>query len=287
MKVLCIPVVLVLLICELSFGQGYADILVDGKTFIQLTTMCDAAGGEKLLIQGDTTLNDNNYKKIFSIECDEEEPILRGFLRADSLNTGLWYLSEGEEKLIMDLQLEEGDFFYTNDYGMVQVESIENTSRKEIIFDTPIGGCLLGPNESKLRFIEGVGPTNGINIYGNFILDCVNLGDSIYFKNEEIYWTDCNVDCLSITTSNYEIKKDEGSLFEVYPMQNGFSIKKENQGILSFFMYDVSGKMVLNGELGKRNEQMSIDWQNNGVFIIVAIDKTSRRVESKKIIVLN
>jgi len=118
-------------------------------------------------IQGDTAINQLDYKKVFIlIEPFGEFPV--GFVREDAVLGKMWmlYESNNQEYLIMNLELGAGDVFntsYMSDCGIsgpggstarvAEITEVEN--RKVIVFDRGFGGGYICDS---LKFIEGIGP---------------------------------------------------------------------------------------------------------------------------------
>jgi len=277
--------ILVLFAASLHSQESYLPILEDGKAYLQLTIVCDASGGVFLKMEGDTAINNVDYTKVFSIVCDEEEPELVGFLRSNDTNSRLWYTDgEGEDKLLVDMDLEVGDIFtfpYFLSFGGSEeiqvVDIVEVNGRKEIIFDTPGGGCLIGPSEGPIRFIEGIGPTYDIvptiqDLHA-MLLHCVKMGDSIVYDNmdtEIIPYFDCmDTDCMpgSIIGSSSSVQVTPLFELPINPSQerllvNSFVPKA------TFRITALSGEQLMTGSLNQGQNSIGISELSQGVYLI-------------------
>jgi len=123
----------------------------------------------------DSVIGDKHYHTIFhQINGSVNDPIGKnssvcGFVREDTVNGKFWFLNSFAdttiEVLLMDLSLDKGDtFVFIHDYrymwkDSVTVDSVFHENNRKIIalnkthFD--------GFGESKIWFIEGIGPNTG------------------------------------------------------------------------------------------------------------------------------
>jgi hypothetical protein len=266
--------------------ESYLSIIEDGKAYLQLTTICDVSGGTLLKMDGDTLINGMDYTKAYAIVCDEEEPELLGFLRANETNSKLWFTNANdEEQLLIDLDLEIGDVFtfpyefsLGEDSGTV-TDIVEVNGRKEIVFDTRGGGCLIGPDEGPVRFIEGIGPTYDIAVSEQtpgtvtHLLHCVTIGDSTIYENidtEDLAFYNClDIDCMpGIFTGGSNVLESEPIFEMIYVLgQDKLLITSFQKGV-HYFISNVAGNKVAFGEFNLQQNSVSTRGLEKGIYFI-------------------
>jgi hypothetical protein len=102
------------LLPSLTFGQ-YQPVLSAEKTmYVIKIEPFDALLDGTIRVQGDTIINQFTYKEVF-LEVEPFGETLEGFVRENADAGKMWFLNrlDGQEYLIMDLELEVGDTFNT------------------------------------------------------------------------------------------------------------------------------------------------------------------------------
>ncbi|MCX6351741.1 MAG: T9SS type A sorting domain-containing protein [Bacteroidetes bacterium] len=230
-----------------SFSQPYKSVFGKKSTvWLQLYVIIDAGNFVDSFTAGsDTIIKSKSYKKI--LITGHRGGL--GFLREDTLTGRLWYKSikDTSEKLIMDLSLKLNDSFLISGYhpstkGVVKSIYSKN-GMKNIILNYTVWS-----SSYTLHFIEGIGPTSGLdyqqNIYDNTLskLRCKFM-DSIHVYAD----TADGKPCYFIETSVQEKLKTHQSI-SIYPnpVIRGGDFRIKNSGVLlSIKLLDIFGKEII------------------------------------------
>jgi hypothetical protein len=266
--------------------ESYQPLLEDGRKYHLLQTICDAAGNLLVEVNGDTLLNELEYKKAYALFCGEA-PDLLGFLRSNESNSKLWFTDGGgHEILLMDLDLEIGDVVVPDPmayYPHAEIEVIDiviTEGRKEIIFDTYNGECLIGPNSGLIRFIEGIGPTysiipiTGLYHYRNMLFHCAAIEDSIVYSNPntEIYTSldGCaDMDCLfhpTVGVSNSAATKISFKIQHSLYAET-LSIHTDARSA-NYKLFSTTGKIVKSGLLNTGDNGIDVSHLPRGLYVV-------------------
>ena len=257
-------------------AQPYQSILYKDTThWTSFECVIDGFQYYKSSIYNDTTINNVQYKIIhLGLICAPNFNEIIGFLREDTLTGKVWYKPNFEEDkdefLIMDLSLKKGDSFEftTNTYlqqkdkWLVDSTYYEN-SRKIVEFTCDLNWCLA---RQKLKFIEGIGPSNGIS-YNNERPE----KNALIFKhhNDQLIYTSDNYGIVGYN-DNCNVAVDilnEQSFFDIQSvgeMEIELLIHEGDQPI-RLTVINIVGKQVYLGTLRKGNNQICLN--NHGIHI--------------------
>lgn len=274
-------------------GQNYLPVIEQEKSYLQRVSVCDVGGGYLLEIRGDTLINELNYAQLYKVSCTEG-PQFYGHLRSNATNSKLWFTpKDAAEVLVMDLDLILGDSFlfynsYLPDLKLVVTAIDTSLGRKQIHFSIESFNCLLGPNaQSFLTFIEGIGPTQGFDdaTFYSFLLDCVKQDTTVLYKNEDLFWTNCNQSCLDLTTHVESFTRPEKSPLYTLVFRFGNEIQIEvRENNLPYFLWDINGRLITNGSLSKGIQTLPFTVNNRGVYFFSVYSRRLRQVQTEKII---
>jgi hypothetical protein len=225
-------------------------------------------------VYDDTTINDVQYKIIhLGLICAPNYNEIIGFLREDTITGRVWYKpnfdEDKDEFLIMDLGLEKGDSFefttntYYQDKSEWQVDSVYYKGSRKVVEFTSYEWCFA---DQKLRFIEGIGPSNGISYE-----DQTPERNALIFKynNDQLVYTSDNYEIVGYN-DNCNVAVDdlkEQMLFDIQSVDNmevDLFIYENNQHV-QLTVFSMSGKQVYSGTLRQGNNQICLN--NHGVHI--------------------
>lgn len=268
------------------FSQNYESIFGQDSTQWNINHIIpDASFTDILLAKGDTSINQTDYTKLL---INNE---YGGALRED-VNTGkTWYLSwNGFEYLIMDLSLEKGDSFdliYYQDTIQIQIDSVTNIEGKKVL----ISDYLLDSyyENEKLKFIEGVGPTNGIFLasYSGYYpsesyLLCNYKDSELNFSNE-IFNGECFISWVGV--ENFENE----SMVTIYPnpiRDIGYlEIDNNTQKLLRILIFDLSGRLLLNSIIKNKRFEINSNIFQNGIYFYQILNYDNYKLANGKIII--
>ncbi len=274
----CFINLVLFLLPSLMFGQ-YQPVLSAEKTgyVIKIEPLDELLDGT-IRVQGDTTLNQLNYKKVFITADPYVGESLVGFVRENTDAGKMWFLNklDDQEYLVMDLELEVGstlNTFYESDCfingpggnvpKVVEIDTIEN--RKVITFDRGFGGGFICDS---LKFIEGVGPNATVFFQSTSLIDIGGLGYKVcrmYQEDTLSFPLLSEFDLCGIPTSTYEVLKTADSFSIVPNPNNGSFILKNNRagsGLNNpiFTLFDLNGREIvslsIDGGLAQQQVQL-------------------------------
>lgn len=262
-------------------------------------------------VNGDTTFNNLNYKKIYRLDdyptIYDTISTLHCFMRQNVEEKKIWfirhYLGETEEKLGYDLNVNVGDtvslpafqfgefgdsLFYCHSIDSVDMEIIGELYgfRKYYWFSSTIN------SDMSINYIEGVKDwrstfPNLDNFYGFDAFHqsetvCV-LVNNTYFYGYEPFYKYCGF--VVLDTDDYGLKK-ELKIFP-NPAWNIITVQLPDifisPGILT--IYNNFGEPVLRREISGLNNNFAIDVSNfiNGIYFL-SINSNSNIISSKLIV---
>lgn len=217
---------------------------------------------DSLVIDGDTIVDGNTYKKLLYYTYFGSNPTLQnniGYLSEDIITGKAWYFStvDTNKRLIMDLSLTLADSFSVEG-SYVQVDSVYYLfGKKYIRFD-----LFTRPSE-KFTMVEGVGTNKGI-CYNNeglpqlgAYLLCQHKDNLINYQNTDSQLNSvCNSVITGLTDNNFEKKN-----LVLYPNPASDFItfyydSKENGNL---FIYNILGKLLEKHQLLSTQKKIKIN----------------------------
>lgn len=235
------------------------------------TTACDATSSRIVSIQKDTIFNSHDYKKLEKY----------GYLREDTINGKVWFwdISKKKEYLVMDLNLDVGDFFDLIDYKggvkpikVLSVDWVNNL--KTIRLDVEIRHCVFTANTDYLTFVEGSGPSASFDYQQSFYDDNLDKYMACHFKDgvkvlgNVVYKDNCYFNYISTK----EIYNDE--TIKMYFQGEKLKIEAEslaNDAKIVFF--DVVGNTIYQQNINALFSEIILPELANGVYIAVLFQK--------------
>lgn len=242
---------------------------------------------------GDTIIEGKAYKKGY-----DEYNWQYTFLREDSSHTRLWIRLHDpwsdnfeNEVLIFDLNLELGDTFHyidilgEVDFSMVVTDVIDSSNLKIIEFNE-LGFIGVKSGMDKIRFIEGIGPTNlGWSRYKFFKNRVQDFGVICKWENgNKVYGLlendSCSVKFLS--SPSYEGLIDR---IEVYPNPASQKLIVQGRGVdenHNIILQNSSGQIVKSLKFESQRIELDVESLEQGVYLLTVF--SSKRVIVKKVI---
>lgn len=284
----------------LVFGQPYQSIFSKDTTRWNVYECAPDAGGTIVYYSfSDTLINEKVYHAMYRENLFSSSQELRfdnelcGYVHEDTLLGKYWFLkfdeNEQKEALFMDLSLNKGDSMaIISDFRYMWTDSVivdsvcyEN-DRKIIAIDKVHYDCY---DVNKLRFIEGIGSTNGFY-----------MGE--WYEQPEPYTLMCKFDNYSKTYSidkewfshcyhdgGAGIRDSEfGSNISIYPnpAQGKLTVTIANfKSDLDYVIFNSIGRAKSIGVFMKNSNELEIN--ENGIFFIkISNDKY---LTTKKVII--
>ena len=273
----------------LLMNLGYTQTLLEeNKTWNVVTCMNFGGCSTQILkISGDTTIDQVIYKKLYftNDSIDNNWHILYGI--RENTETNLVYIYDfmkGEEKLLYDFSLQEGDIFQTPlcpDFEMVLGEidtvTLENgEQRRRYSF---------GYSE---QWIVGIGSLNGLVSVGyNYCmmdiwkeLSCCHESDELIYMSPE--YSDCYVNTLGIEDG---MKKE---LVKVFPNPTNGMIKLQFNDLvfsdMTIEVVNMSGQLVFSNVFSSyNNESIDLNYLSKGIYSIII--KSDNQIYRDKLLI--
>lgn len=214
----------------------------------------------------DTLIGGYNYKKVF--ECSNSSYIDKvGYMREDTSSGKLWFLlNNGEEKLVLDLEINKGDTFLVEENYECMVDTTYTKNElRYVVFN-----CNLNYSDT-LKFIESIGPNNIFGWLNNWELGKETTLLCCYKDNIQVYE---NSNLMTCFLQGGDIRDDEmNSSICIFPNPNNGSF---TIGLKSQFLNDGSYIQIINGfgELVKtiehveNSQRISISELANGYYYL-------------------
>lgn len=234
----------------------------------------------------DTIIGVFNYSKLkksgfYSVSCDPNSSYgynsgVIGYIRQDTTQKKIYFLSLTEEILLYDFNLNIGDTLtFLHQLGEViivtQIDSIliENNFRKKFILNGMIDPyCPFSPN----FLIEGIGSSTGLlnNITcffeGGTMLNCFGQ------NNQTLY--PLSSECGAYVLSNYE--KEEKPILKIFPSPASSQITVEQSAVgsrqLTVEVYDALGRLVALSEVEGQQTTIPLNL-SKGVYLLRVKEK--------------
>jgi len=257
-----------LLLNSSSIYSQYNSVFGDEYTEWNYAIMyCDATFMANYAEESDTLIENVEYKIFSNL----------GLLRESEGNTQLWFRKSdtGEEHLIMDLDLNVGDFFQLNMIEY-QVDSVYlDDGRKVVQFDYTPESCGI---DEPLRFIEGLGPNLGFlfimtDDIEDRMLNVCHTKDS----NTEYYLFDYFGEvCLLDDTSTDDM---EEYTIHIYPnpFEERVVLEFEEHGNRTIEILDVLGRKVMNKSINESTIEINTQGLESGSYILKVTDGSLQR----------
>ena len=195
------------LVPVLTYGQGYEPFLKEGKTWqYRYQNMSGKQYMQSLVVRGDTTINDLDYKKIYDVASDAYQFALR----EDGKKVYCKFQNMNAPKLLYDFGKNEGEVVSEeagplgeNERLVVRVVSVDTVKSGErllrrmgLVEELWVDNEFFGPG-SKETWIEGLGsscylttpirePGNFYNFHSCWIGDDVLGVDELFWANETV-----------------------------------------------------------------------------------------------------
>lgn len=284
--------ILLFVICILNVNaQNYKSVLGNDTTrWNVLREIPDATWTEAYFCYSDTLIEQKTYKVLYKEmlysseeKINTEEKILAGVVCEDTITGKLWirqseYGILSKEYLLMDLNLKKGDSaaVFTNWRGDVdekfKVDSVyyEN-NRKIISFENT---WVSYDKYRKLRYVEGVGPTCGLDgfQYGYSLL-CKYNDSNLVFSNGQCYYDFLNkVDNTKYDSYKLETESDK------------LNIVFENEAQRTICLYDLLGRNLFYKLSSGLSITIPITEKNKGMYILRIKNQSSRTNQSIKLV---
>ncbi len=284
-------------------GQTYRSLFSSDTTQWNVYELVPDAGNTiRYFTFSDTIIGNEKYRIIYR----EDKYLLSqrlgqdvskcGYIREDTLTGKSWFLKQFENKnievLLMDIGLKKGDSFpIITDYRYQWIDSVivdsvylEN-SRRVIELDKLYYN---GTGSSKMRFIEGIGPTSGFFMaehgeqFGRFALLCKYENGKHIFSTE----SDVNGNCFKSGWTNLKYNHED-DLVTVYPNPSSsrVTIQIDDVNLINahFTIFRLDGQKIIESSISRsRNE---INFTQNGLYIFKVFD--GNKILVKKIIIGN
>jgi len=263
MKRIILTIVGLYILCSI-YGQGYKKLLREGTDWdihhALGSEICMLSGGERLYVEGDTSVNGLDYKIIkfypiislvpipycppFAIDTTSGG-IFSFFMREDTILRRVYIMdhwNNEEEELLYDFSLESGDTLHSQYAGQGSVLIVESIGDTTLLNGDTRGIWYLNSGE---YYIESIGGSQGL---------CYPLIEGIGFWNIPLCITDYGEhlwgnECFGLV----RIEENQNGIHQIaYP--NPFSttttIEYEIDGYSTtqLSIYNTMGEMVYNGE---------------------------------------
>jgi len=273
----------------MASGQPYQSVFCSDTTRWNVYELAPDAGGTHSFYSfSDTIINQKLYHKLYHHfmgnpnDAYSEDAWLCGFIHEDTL-TGEYWLgqlvnNEFKEAKYIDLSLNKGDSIsIVYDYRQMDSEYVMVDStyyqdgRKIIVLNQYHYN---GDKDVKVKYIEGIGATNGFNILylGRwpewFFTICKFNNEIIDYSADPQYFHDCFGDMAGDIKENYLTKE-----IKIYPnpLKNKINIDLNNLDYnLTYKIINTSGLVVDYGFLDAKLNH--IDFIYKGVFLIIISD---------------
>lgn len=270
-------------------AQGYLPVLQEDSYWIALGNECDGNQlPRRFELDGDTVIDNLPYKILRMRFCTTPDPIY-GFARTNSTNSKLWFRAlDGEEALIMDMDLEVGDFFSGMPEGHVTQVGVLNGRKTITIGAFYVGWCIVG-DEERLQFIEGIGPNSGWAIYHDYLLlDCAGTGTDTSYSDDVTWWQNsCGHPCFIDPDLVPPIQTDPEPQAPTAELKIAFgavTLQSESLQPFQLRIYDAMGRTVQVHEL-TAGTSISLQALPAAWYVLSLYDTRGRRVLSKKTVI--
>lgn len=274
---------------RIASAQPYQSIFSSDTTRWNIFELApDAGGTHSFYSYSDTIINQKLYHKLYHnlmgnpTDAYTDDAWLCGFIFEDTLTGEYWLRQpvdhEFREAKFMDLSLNKGDSIaivhdyrdMDSEYVMVDSTYYED-GRKIIVIDQYNYN---GFDSEKVKYVEGVGATNGFNILymgmwpERFFLLCKLNNNIIEYSTDAEHFQDCFHEGGANIKENYLSKE-----VKIYPNPSKNKINIDLNNLDCNLMYKIintSGLVVDNGFLVAKRTHIELN--HKGVFLIIISD---------------
>lgn len=124
-------------------------------------------------------------------------------------------------------------------------------------------------NITDIKIIDVIGSVN--TQYASYD-SCNNIINDPYPTAFESGGFDLDAVAVINNTQNSGIKKNDNTEFNIYYSNNYIKIKIKETGIKKFFIYDISGKIIVSETFPENNKTINIEPLNTGIYILKIIN---------------
>lgn len=262
--------IVLIAIANHSFAQSYESIFGTESTEwnVILFGACDYIVSHSVLANGDTTIEQNNYKIIEG---------LGGFLREDTVLGKVWFYNEHLEKeyLVMNLDLNLKDTFdiynWSGEAIHFTVDSVYyRNDLKHIRINASTIMCSF---EERITFIEGSGTTASFNYQGELNGNSVDSYMLCHHKNgEKVAGNILFNDTCSVYGVGIEDKITNQESIKIFPNPASdiieFDLGNIDFDIISVKIYNALGKPVMKDNIRIGQNQINTSKLDEGIYFI-------------------
>jgi len=254
----------------------------------------------KFWFQGDTTIGNKKYKKVFQqsgdIVADFQKATYYAAVREDTLAEKIYCIQkdDGIERLLSDFSLNEGDTisvftFWGHEQINIKVKNVDSilihsNYRKQVNFEHE------GPVSEELKeaWIEGIGSTYGLFYPGAILhsievdyprLLCVHIDDTLYYQKPNV--SNCYQDFL------VGINETMQSNISVFPTITSEYLYIDNldynysKNDLKYQIINTQGKVLKSGNI---KDSINVSILTQGLYFITIYDIDNVKILIKKFI---
>lgn len=217
----------------------------------------------------DTVINNTTYSKVFETRdsLSENWYLTSSYLRQDSAKRVFIVQFDGDEVLLYDFSLEINDTFLAEGFCTMIVNDIDSVIlnngevRKRLklsIMDFPDWG--------EEYWIDGIGSNYGLLSHFEFCATDYAEGLLCFYSNSELLYPDSPFSCFITPT-----KEAEPGNLKVYPnpVQDILFIEKNESTFKEYIIYDITGKVILNGTIENINEGINLSNIQRGFYVLL------------------
>lgn len=274
-----------------SIAQPYESIFGDSITSWSIYMVgIDFGDTDSFTTTFDTTFNNFNYKYVQKHGINIG---YNGIIREDANQGKAWFIADytgATEELIMDLNLNVGDTFYTNNFGNIVVDSVYYINNKKYIqFNLMISAYDMNNNigSKPFTFIEGIGANAGIlyqtfySLQDNYLL-CASK-DSVRTYSDDYFNGTCYVNWVGINEMENSVKWN----IAPQPFNNFTVVSMENNSdiISKIEIYDIHGRIVENmNNINSNKVEIYKNELKNGIYFF-QLTTVNMKVAKGKLII--
>ncbi|MFW6328120.1 MAG: T9SS type A sorting domain-containing protein [Bacteroidota bacterium] len=281
-------------------SQNTKALVKDGAVWREIVHYMNSPSDKiQFLIQGDTVLLGETYKKVYKTNYDSTLIWKKyfGAIREDS-NARIYFLIDsvyssygdlyfpGEftdttEVLLYDFSAGIGDTVIVPNYLdsnniITQIDSIQiiGEYRKKYVISTFSYGSEY--------WIEGIGSINGL--FGPALYEDFNMTDLLCYEDSVIFWDNPEFvgGCFDVGIESESLSQKSIKVFP-NPVSSVLSVVEGNEVIGTVEVYNLAGQRIFNNRVdGKQLQIYVADW-NPGLYLLKV--KTNNIVTIKKFIV--